>query len=59
MGVTPTDIAKGHALGIARTMRLQAAFEGKDNHVRHVENQIQYADAVAEAAFQKMKAYVD
>ena len=58
MGVTSTDIARSHAYGIARTMRMEAAFEEKDNHTRHVENQIAYADAVAEAAFEKMKAWV-
>ena len=41
---------------VKRTM--QAAWEGKDNHTRHVENQIAYADAVAEAAFERMKAWV-
>ena len=58
MGVSPASAANGRANGIARTMRMQAAFEGKDNHVQHVENQIAYADAVAEAVFEKMKAWV-
>ncbi len=58
MGVTPTQIANSRAYGIARTMRMEAAWEGKDNHSRHVENQIAYADAVGEATFEKMKAWV-
>ena len=58
MGVSASDVARGRAYGIARTMRMQAAWEGKDNHTRHVENQIAYADAVAEAAFERMKAWV-
>ncbi len=41
--------ARGQALGIAGVMRQEAAFENKPNHMRHVENQIKYADAVGEA----------
>ena len=50
--------ASARANGIANVMRKEAAFENKLNHVRHVENQIQYADAVAEAMFEKTKEYV-
>ena len=58
MSVTPTQVSRARAYGIARTMQMQAAWEGKDNHVRHVENQIAYADAVAEAALEQMKEWV-
>ena len=47
------DTAKGKARFIANKMRMEAALEGKPNHERHVENMIQYADAVAEAAVQQ------
>lgn len=43
------DIARGRAMVIAHKMQLEAAFENKPNHVRHVQNQIDYANAVAEA----------
>ena len=50
--------ARGQALGIAGIMRQEAAFENKPNHMRHVENQIKYADAVGEAVMQELKEWV-
>ena len=50
--------ARGKALGIAGVMRQEAAFENKPNHMRHVENQIKYADAVGEAVMQELKEWV-
>lgn len=50
--------ARGRAGAIAGVMRQEAAFEGKPNHVRHVENQIRYADSVGEAVTQEIKEWV-
>ncbi len=50
--------SRGRAAGIAHTMRAQAAFENKPNHVQHVENQIAYADSVGEAVSQELKEWV-
>ena len=50
--------ARGHAYGIADVMRKEAAWENKPNHMRHVENQIKYADAVGEAVTQELKEWV-
>lgn len=50
--------ARGQAFGIAGVMRQEAAFENKPNHMRHVENQIRYADAVGEAVSQELKEWV-
>ena len=50
--------ARGQALGIAGVMRQEAAFENKPNHMRHVENQIRYADAVGEAVTQEIKEWI-
>ena len=50
--------ARGQALGIAGVMRQEAAFENKPNHMRQVENQIRYADAVGEAVMQEIKEWV-
>ena len=58
MGMTPSDIAWGRAHSIAGTMRTEAGFENKPNHVRHVENQIRYADSVGEAVTQEIKEWV-
>ena len=57
--LTPSDIAWGRAQGIAGVMKSEAAWENKPNHMRHVEHQIEYANAVGEAVFQQMKAYID
>lgn len=43
------EIASGQAMAIAHVMQTEAAFENKPNHVRHVQNQIDYTNAVAEA----------
>ena len=50
--------ARGRASAIAGVMRQEAAFENKPNHVRHVENQIKYADSVGEAVTQEIKEWV-
>ena len=50
--------ARGRASAIAGVMRQEAAFENKPNHVRHVENQIRYADSVGEAVTQEIKEWV-
>ena len=50
--------ARGRASAIAGAMRTEAAFENKPNHVRHVENQIRYADSVGEAVTQEIKEWV-
>ena len=50
--------ARGRASAIAGVMRQEAAFENKPNHVRHVENQIKYADSVGEAVMQELKEWV-
>lgn len=50
--------SSARAHGIASVMRKEAAFENKPNHMRHVENQIKYADAVGEATFEKMKTWI-
>ena len=50
--------ARGQAYGIASVMRQEAAFENKPNHMRHVENQIRYADAVGEAVTQEIKEWI-
>jgi len=34
--MTRAEIASGHAHGIANKMQMEAAFEKKPNHVRHV-----------------------
>ena len=47
--MTGAEIASGKAMGIAHKMHVEAAFENKPNHVRHVQNQIDYTNAVAEA----------
>ena len=47
--MTGAEIASGRAMAIASNMQLEAAFENKPNHVRHVQNQINYTNAVAEA----------
>lgn len=52
------SIARGRASTIASTMRKEAAFENKPNHVRHVENQIKYADSVGEAVTQELKEWI-
>ena len=39
----------GRAMAIVHTMHMEAAVENKPNHVRHVQNQIDYTNAVAEA----------
>lgn len=52
------SVARGQALGIAGVMRQEAAFENKPNHMRHVENQIRYADAVGEAVTQEIKEWI-
>ncbi len=51
--------SSGNAASIAHTMRAEAAFENKPNHVRHVENQIAYANAVAENALRTMQEWVN
>ena len=43
------DIIGGRAIGIAHKMNLEALIENKPNHVIHVQNQIDYTNAVAEA----------
>ncbi len=50
--------ARGQANAIASVMRQEASFENKPNHVRHVENQIKYADSVGEAVTQEIKEWV-
>ena len=52
------SLARGRASAIAGIMRSEAAFENKPNHVRHVENQIRYADSVGEAVIQEVKEWV-
>ena len=47
--MTGAEAASSRAFGSAHTMQTEAAFEGKPNHVRHVQNQIDYTNAVAEA----------
>ena len=37
------------AFALAYTMQFEAAAEGNPNHVRHVQNQVNYTNAVAEA----------
>ena len=49
--------ARGRASAIAGVMRQEAAFENKPNHVRHVENQIRYANSVGEAVTQEIKEW--
>ncbi len=51
-GLSPSEIAWGSAQGIADVMKTEAAWENKPNHMRHVEHQIEYANAVGEAVFQ-------
>ena len=41
--------ASSRAMMIAHRMQLEASAENKPNHIRHVQNQIDYANAVAEA----------
>ena len=50
--------ARGQAFAVASVMRQEAAFENKPNHVRHVENQIRYADSVGEAVKQEIQEWI-
>ena len=58
MSFSGSDTYKTKAHFIANKMRTEAALEGKPNHERHIENMIQYADAVAEAAVQQAMAQI-
>ena len=58
MGLSASDIASGHANTIAQKMKLEAAYENKPNHVRHVENQINYTNAQCEATALQLKSWV-
>ena len=58
MNLSPFDIASGRAAGIANVMRTEAAFENKPNHMRHVENQINYTNAQCEATALQLKSWV-
>ena len=57
-GLSGSDIAWGRAGGIASVMKTEAAWENKPNHMRHVEHQIEYANAVGEAVMQQMKEWI-
>lgn len=48
----------GRAAGIAHVMKTEAAFENKPNHVRHVQHQIEYTDAMCEATEMEIKEWV-
>ena len=58
MSLSTADIASGRAATISHVMRTEAAFENKPNHMRHVENQINYTDAQCAATELRMKAWV-
>lgn len=58
MVLSEASAARGNASAIAGVMRKEAAFENKPNHLRHVENQIRYADAIGQAAVEEVKAWV-
>lgn len=45
-------------MAIAHQMQLQAAVEGKPNHIQHVENQIDYTNAIAETYNEQWKQWV-
>ena len=51
--------AGARAIMIAHQMKLQAAAEKHPQHERHVENQINYANAVAEAYNDNWKLWVE
>ena len=53
-----SDFKDGRARSIEHTMQMEAAAEGKPNHVRHVQHQIDYADAMAEHNFKRMQEWV-
>ena len=58
MGTIGTNAARGRAAAIAHVMKTEAAFENKPNHIRHVENQIRYVNAVCEATTEEMKEQI-
>ena len=45
-------------MAIAHQMQLQAPVEGKPNHIQHVENQIDYTNAIAETYNEQWKQWV-
>ena len=49
--------ARARAFGVKRTMEIEAAYENKPNHVRHVQHQTEYADAVGEAVLEEAKEW--
>ena len=57
-GLSSSDIAWSNARAIAHVMTTEASFENKPNHVRHVQHQIDYTNAVGNAVFQQMKAWI-
>lgn len=58
MGLSTADIASDRAAVISHVMRTEAQLENQPNHMRHVENQIRYADAVGEAVTQEIKEWI-
>ena len=58
MSQSTEDVASARAAAISHVMRTEAAFENKPNHMRHVENQINYTDAQCTATEQRVKAWV-
>ena len=52
------SIEWARAAGIARVMQTEAAAENKENHIRHVEHQIEYTNAACEATKKELMEWV-